>query len=76
MVTGKRKRITQVVEKGCEKEKKEKLKLQIEYLRHKTYKTKLEILKLEKELGLPSSEFTQSIPIVDNNDERFTYLNM
>lgn len=49
MVKGKRKRITQVVEKGCKKEKKEKLKLQIEYLRHKTYKTKLEILKLEKE---------------------------
>ncbi|KAL1493886.1 hypothetical protein ABEB36_009570 [Hypothenemus hampei] len=61
---GKRKRVT---DKNASTDnesaiKEEKLTLQVEYLKLKNYRTKLEILKLEKELQLPMSEFTKSLP--------------
>ncbi|CAH1100876.1 unnamed protein product [Psylliodes chrysocephalus] len=61
---GKRKRVT--ANNACTDNasalKQGKLTLQVEYLKLKNYKTKLEIRKLEQELQLPLSEFTSTLP--------------
>lgn len=56
---GKRKRVTG---NNVSALKQEKLTLQVEYLKLKNYRTKLEILKLEQELKLPISKFTAIVP--------------
>ncbi|CAH1112466.1 unnamed protein product [Psylliodes chrysocephalus] len=61
---GKRKRVT--ANNACTDNasalKQEKLTLQVEYLKLKNYRTKLEIRKLDQELQLPISEFTSTLP--------------
>nr|CAI5829971.1 unnamed protein product [Callosobruchus analis]CAI5854070.1 unnamed protein product [Callosobruchus analis] len=62
--SGKRKRVTgnNISTENVSAIKQEKLTLQVEYLKLKNYRTKLEILKLEQELKLPASEFTATLP--------------
>nr|CAI5838031.1 unnamed protein product [Callosobruchus analis] len=62
--SGKRKRVTgnNISTENVSAVKQEKLTLQVEYLKLKNYRTKLEILKLEQELKLPASEFTATLP--------------
>lgn len=64
LFAGKRKRLTKnnASTDNLSAIKQEKLTLQVEYLKLKNYRTKLEILKLEKELKLPTSEFTATLP--------------
>lgn len=41
---------------------KEKMKLELEYLRIRNHKAKMEILRMEVEMNLPRSEFTLQLP--------------